>query len=245
MRIAILTDTHFGARNDSQQFLDYFLGFIENQFLPECEKQNIDTVLHLGDLMDRRKFVNFNTLNQVRERFIEKLEERNMKMYCLIGNHDTYFKNTNEVNSLTELFGKRYNCFVPIDKPTDISLGGKVFGMVPWINKENKEECDKFLEKSDLSVYENKYIKMFVLDGKSQSKLDAFVDMLYDAKVGSLTIVENDAGVIEDTDVADMSLDTLALIYKEAEDFYETIEGINVSKLKRLIQEIYMEALSQ
>jgi len=348
MRIAILTDTHFGARNDSQQFLDYFLGFIENQFLPECEKQNIDTVLHLGDLMDRRKFVNFNTLNQVRERFIEKLEDRGMKMYCLIGNHDTYYKNTNEVNSLTELFGKRYECFVPIDTPQDITLGGKVFGMVPWINKENKEECDEFLKNSnadimcghfelsgyevlrgvkfdggmsdnllrrfgevwsghfhmrhnknnvrylgtpyqitfsdlheqkgfyvydtesgdldfisnnekmflhidytdetdidDLTKYENKYLKLFVKERKSQSKFDAFVDNLYDAKVGSLTIVENEETDIEDTEVADMSLDTLSLIYKEAEDFYETIEGINVSRLKRLIQEIYMEAISQ
>ena len=349
MRIAILTDTHFGARNDSQQFLDYFLGFIENQFLPECEKQNIDTVLHLGALMDRRKSVNFNTLNQVRERFIEKLEERNIKMYCLIGNHDTYYKNTNEVNSLTELFGKRYECFIPIDNPMDITLGDKVFGMVPWINNENKEECDEFLKNSradivcghfelsgyevlrgvkfdggmsdnllrrfdevwsghfhmrhsknnvrylgtpyqitfsdlheqkgfyiydtesgdldhiendermflhidytdetnidDLSEYENKYLKLFVRERKSQSKFDTFVDNLYDAKVGSLTIIENDdSSVIEDTEVADMSLDTLSLIYKEAEDFYETIEGINVSRLKRLIEEIYMEALSQ
>ena len=349
MRIAILTDTHFGARNDSQQFLDYFLGFIENQFLPECEKQNIDTVFHLGDLMDRRKFVNFNTLNQVRERFIEKLEERNIKMYCLIGNHDTYYKNTNEVNSLTELFGQRYDCFIPIDTPMDITLDGKVFGMVPWINKENKEACDEFLKNSnadimcghfelsgyevlrgvkfdggmsdnllrrfgevwsghfhmrhtknnirylgtpyqitfsdlyeqkgfyvydtesgeldfiennermflhidyrdtteidDLSEYENKYLKLFVRARTSQSKFDTFVDNLYDAKVGSLTIIENDAdSVIEDTEVADMSLDTLSLIYKEAEDFYETIEGINVSRLKRLIQEIYMEAISQ
>ncbi len=81
---------------------------------------------------------------------------------------------------------------------------------------------------------------------KSQSKFDTFVDNLYDAKVGSLTIIENDdSAVIEDTEVADMSLDTLSLIYKEAEDFYETIEGINVSRLKRLIQEIYMEAISQ
>ena len=144
MRIAILTDTHFGARNDSQQFLDYFLDFIENQFLPSVKKQNIDTVLHLGDLMDRSKFVNFNTLNQVRERFIEKLEERGMKMYCIIGNHDTYYKNTNQVNSLTELFGKRYECFIPIDQPKISASVGKMFGMVPWINKENKEQCDHF-----------------------------------------------------------------------------------------------------
>ncbi len=348
MRIAILTDTHFGARNDSQQFLDYFLDFIENQFLPKCEEEGIDTILHLGDLMDRRKFVNFNTLNQVRERFIERLQERGMKMYCIIGNHDTYYKNTNQVNSLTELFGERYDCFVPIDQPTDICLGGKMLGMVPWINKENREECEEFLKNSkadimcghfelsgyevfrgvkfdggmsdnllrrfdevwsghfhtrhhknnvrylgtpyqitfsdlyeskgfyiydtvesslefienpdrmflhidytddldidNLSEYENKFIKVFVKEKKSQTKFDTFIDNLYDAKVGSVTIIENEESVVEDTEVADMSLDTLSLIYKEAEDFYSTIEGVNTARLKRLIQEIYMEALSK
>lgn len=348
MRTAILTDTHFGARNDSQQFLDYFLGFIENQFLPLCKEQGISTIIHLGDLMDRRKFVNFNTLNQVRQRFIEKLEEMDITMYCLIGNHDTYYKNTNEINSLKELFGDRYTRFVVIENPSEIEIGNKVFGLVPWINKENKEECDEFLKNthadivcghfelrgyevmrgvqfdggmddnllrrfdrvwsghfhtrhtknniqylgtpyqitfadlheskgfyvydtetdqmdfvfnedkmylhinytddlilSDLSKYENKYLKIFVAEKKSQTKLDTLVDNLYDAKVASVTIVENETTKIEDNEIADMTLDTLALIYKEAEDFYAQMEEINVSKLKNLIQDIYMEAISQ
>jgi uncharacterized protein YqfB (UPF0267 family) len=98
---------------------------------------------------------------------------------------------------------------------------------------------------SDLSQYEGKYLKVFVREKKSQSKLDTLVDNLYDAKVASVTIIENDNSSIEDNELADMTLDTLALIYKEAEDFYAQMEEINVSKLKNLIQDIYMEAISQ
>ena len=72
MKIAFLADTHFGARNDAPLFLDHFLDFFENQFFPYLEENKIDTIIHLGDLMDRRKFVNFHTLNQVRKRFMDR-----------------------------------------------------------------------------------------------------------------------------------------------------------------------------
>jgi len=101
-----------------------------------------------------------------------------------------------------------------------------------------------FGELTDLSEYEGKYIKLFVQEKKNQSKFDTFVENLYEAKVGSLTIIEEDLQVNVDEEVADMSLDTLSLIYKEAEDFYASIEGIDVNKLKQLIQDIYMEAIS-
>ena len=82
MKIAILADTHFGARNDSQLFLDYFTNFFENTFFPECEKRGVKTIIHLGDLMDRRKYVNFHTLHQMRTRFMDRLESE--KINCQI-----------------------------------------------------------------------------------------------------------------------------------------------------------------
>ena len=44
MKIAIITDTHFGARNDSVQFDEYFYQFYEGQFFPYLQKNNIKTV---------------------------------------------------------------------------------------------------------------------------------------------------------------------------------------------------------
>ena len=43
MKIALITDTHFGARNDSLIFSDYMRDFYTNQFFPYLKENNIKT----------------------------------------------------------------------------------------------------------------------------------------------------------------------------------------------------------
>jgi len=145
MKIAILNDTHFGARGDSQIFCDYFFKFFDDVFFPYCVENKIDTILHLGDFLDRRKFVNFNTLSQVRTKILDRLDELDMEIHCLLGNHDTFYKNTNDLNSLREVFNN-YPRFHIYENPTTIQLGGCNFGIVPWINNENKDESLDFIK---------------------------------------------------------------------------------------------------
>ena len=144
MKIAIITDTHFGARSDSPIFLHHFFKFTDEIFLPYLEKNNIDTVFHLGDLLDRRKFINFATLNEVRKRFIKPLMEKN-KVYAILGNHDVYFKNTNEVNSMRELFHKDFGDGL-IEHPKVIEFDGTKIAFLPWITKDNYDECMTFIQ---------------------------------------------------------------------------------------------------
>jgi DNA repair exonuclease SbcCD nuclease subunit len=146
MKIAIINDTHFGARNDSSIFLNYFLEFFEEQFFPYCIENKIDQVMHLGDLMDRRKYVNFNTLHEVRKRFFEKFTEHEIHLHCIVGNHDTFYKNTNEINSLKELFTGKNDYFHLYEKPTPLEFGGLCVGLIPWMADENREECEEFLK---------------------------------------------------------------------------------------------------
>ena len=134
MQIALINDSHFGARNDSPIFLEYFLSYYENHFFPYLEKHNIKTVFHLGDLLDRRKYVNFHTLSSVQSRFIDRIEQMELDFYCLIGNHDTYFKNTNKINSVSELFKSKMKV---ISSPTEIEVGGVTFAAFPWLNSTN------------------------------------------------------------------------------------------------------------
>ena len=98
MKLCIINDTHFGVRNDSAVFLEHFILFFEEQFFPYCVDNNIDTVLHLGDFFDRRKYINFKVLNQVRKRIIDKFKDNNITLHVVIGNHDTFYKNTNTIN---------------------------------------------------------------------------------------------------------------------------------------------------
>ena len=109
MKIAIITDTHFGARNDNNNFNEYFYKFYEEQFFPYLKEHNIKDCIHLGDIMDRRKFVSYRIAKDFRERFILPFSKLEINLHVLVGNHDTYFKNTNEVNSVEELIGNRYN----------------------------------------------------------------------------------------------------------------------------------------
>jgi DNA repair exonuclease SbcCD nuclease subunit len=135
-KIALITDQHFGARNDSPQFLDFYKKFYDEVFFPTLSERNIDTVLILGDTFDRRKYVNFYTYKRAREMFFDKLHVRGIKVHMLAGNHDTYFKNTNEVNSVRLLL-QEYDNINVIDHPATIYVDDTPICMMPWICPEN------------------------------------------------------------------------------------------------------------
>ena len=149
MKIALVTDTHFGARNDSPVFMEHFMRFFDRVFFPRVAAEGITTIIHLGDFLDRRKFVNFLTLNAVRNGFIQRLEESGATMHCILGNHDIFFKNKSEVNSLQELFSDK---FVVHDKPTTLEFDGLPIALLPWINKENEEESLRFINETDAPI---------------------------------------------------------------------------------------------
>jgi len=103
MKIALLNDTHFGARNDSPIFDDYFHKFYNDIFFPYLKEHNIKTLIHLGDIVDRRKFINFRIAHNFRHKFLQRLWDEKIDTHILIGNHDIYFRNTNKVNAIKEL----------------------------------------------------------------------------------------------------------------------------------------------
>ena len=109
MKICILGDTHFGARSDSIPFHNYMEKFYSEFFFPELEKRGVDTIIQLGDLFDRRKFINFNSLYLCRKYFFNKLRDNNITLHTLLGNHDVAFKNTLEVNSTSLLLQEYEN----------------------------------------------------------------------------------------------------------------------------------------
>jgi len=139
LKVAIITDQHFGARNDSIAFLDFYEKFYDNTFFPTLDANSIDTVLVLGDTFDRRKYVNFYALDRAKKMFFDKLEERGIRVHMLAGNHDTYYKNTNEVNS-PDLLLVEYGNIDVISKPETIVIDGTSICMMPWICPENYQE---------------------------------------------------------------------------------------------------------
>jgi DNA repair exonuclease SbcCD nuclease subunit len=151
MKISLITDQHFGARNDSLHFLDFYEKFYKNTFFPTIDNNGINTVLILGDTFDRRKYVNFYSLKRTKEMFFDELAKRGIKVHMLAGNHDTYFKNTNDVNSV-DLLLREYDNVQVIDEPTTITVDNTSICMIPWICPENYEQCLKEIEGTDADL---------------------------------------------------------------------------------------------
>ena len=145
MKVAILNDTHCGIRNSSEIFLNNSEEFYNNVFFPECEKHGIKQIVHLGDYYDHRKFVNFKALNHNRRVFLDQLRKRGMSMDIILGNHDVYYKNTNELNSLKECLGHYMNEVHIVTEPTVMQYDSLKMGLVPWICQDNYELCMNFI----------------------------------------------------------------------------------------------------
>lgn len=152
MKVAVLGDTHFGVRNDNQAFHDYFEKFYRDVFFPYLRDNNIKQIIQLGDLFDRRKYINFYTLKRVREYFFDPIVTNDLHMHVFVGNHDTYFKNTNEVNS-PELLLQDYAGFVHVhSEPVDIDVDGTKLTLLPWVCSDNYKRCMNHANETDSQI---------------------------------------------------------------------------------------------
>ena len=145
MKIAILNDTHCGVRNSNDIFLNNAEKFFTDVFFPHLLAHGIKHIVHLGDYFDNRKFINFSALNRNRQYFLAKLREYGITMDIICGNHDTFFKNTNELNSLKELLGHYMNEIHIVHKPTVMDYDGMKMALLPWICNENEAESLDFI----------------------------------------------------------------------------------------------------
>jgi UDP-2,3-diacylglucosamine pyrophosphatase LpxH len=140
MEIALITDTHAGVRNDSVAFHDKSKLFYDNVFFPYLKSHDIKMVCHLGDVVDRRKYVNFNTAARLRADFLEPLAEMGIDVAFIAGNHDTFFKASNELNSLQELIAARYEKFIIADNfAFEIYVDEGPILLIPWICDQNRK----------------------------------------------------------------------------------------------------------
>lgn len=149
MKIALITDQHLDGRKGNLAFWNYFQKFYDDIFFPTLEKEGVRTIIDLGDTFDNRKSMDFNTFNRVNENYFKRLKD--YEVHMILGNHCTYYKNTNKINS-PELLLEQYRNIRIYSEPKEILLGGKVFLMMPWINQENKAECLRLIANSEADI---------------------------------------------------------------------------------------------
>jgi DNA repair exonuclease SbcCD nuclease subunit len=147
MKVAIITDQHFGARKNSKLFHDYFLKFYNDVFFPTLEEQGITTVVDMGDTFDSRKGIDFSALSWAKNNYYDRLQDMGIKVHTIVGNHTAYYKNTNQVNAV-DLLLREYDNVTVYSEPTEVMLGQLPVLFIPWINQENEANTLKLIEKT-------------------------------------------------------------------------------------------------
>jgi DNA repair exonuclease SbcCD nuclease subunit len=148
MKIAILGDMHLGVRNDSPNFHALQDKFYTNIFIPYLLENDIKVVCQLGDMFDRRKYINFNTLSECKRFFFQPLQESGIELHTLLGNHDLYYRESLSVNSTGLLLGEFTNITI-YDEPTKVIFDDTSIDIIPWICKENVDEAIEFIRDSN------------------------------------------------------------------------------------------------
>lgn len=151
MKLCILGDSHFGARGDSLDFHKYFQKFYDDVFFPYLIENKITTIFQMGDLFDRRKYINFNSLYLSRKYFFDACAANDITLHTLIGNHDVAFKNTLDVNSPSLVINDYKNIKVYQNFDT-VDFDGLSVDVVPWICDENESDIFNKIKSSKSEI---------------------------------------------------------------------------------------------
>ena len=151
MKLLLITDQHFGVRNDNVHFINRYKKFYSQIVIPFIKASGIDTVMCLGDTFDKRRSINFLSLSEAKQMWFDPLAELGVKMHMLVGNHDIYYKNTLRVNAPRELLGS-YNNITVYDEPTTVNFDGLDILLLPWIADDNYDKTLLTITQSEATV---------------------------------------------------------------------------------------------
>lgn len=147
MKISLITDLHLGYKENTIQSkmmydtLDWFFDYVK--------KENIQNIFILGDIFNHRQTIDFMTIKNTYDHLINPIIENNIQAYIIAGNHDCYYKNTNEIYSVELLFSHIKNLHLVKEQPENTIIGNTTFQMIPWMCPENYQNCMDIIQKSN------------------------------------------------------------------------------------------------
>ena len=151
MKVLLITDQHFGVRNDNQYLLASYKKFYNNIVIPFIKASGIKEIINLGDTFDKRRQINFMSLDAAKEMWFDPIKDLGCHMRMLIGNHDIYYKNTLRINAPNELLGEYGNIDL-IEEPTTSNIGGCDILFLPWICDENYDRTFRSVTESTAPI---------------------------------------------------------------------------------------------
>jgi hypothetical protein len=103
----------------------------------------------MGDAFDSRKSIDYQSFEWAKRVVFEPLSKYDVHM--ITGNHDCYYKNTNNVNS-PNLLLQSYPNVKTYSSPTEIKVGNLNVLLIPWICMENEEQSLKAIKNTKSKI---------------------------------------------------------------------------------------------
>jgi DNA repair exonuclease SbcCD nuclease subunit len=138
-RVAIFSDLHLGTHQNSIFWHNIALNWTD-WFVAKLKNQNIDTVLFLGDFFDHRDEIAVNTLD-IGYKILTKFQD--IKLIMIPGNHDSFYKEHSEINSLN-IFNGWKNVQL-INDISSLDFGNTAATFVPWGGDISKVQWTPYL----------------------------------------------------------------------------------------------------
>ena len=138
-KAACLTDIHFGLKSNSITHNEDCLNFVD-WFITKAKEEGCETCFFLGDWHNNRSTLNIITLNYSLQA-LEKLNDNFDRVYFIPGNHDLYYRDRRDVQSVE--FAKHLKNVVICN---DWFSDGDVV-IAPWLIGEDYKKIKKMTGK--------------------------------------------------------------------------------------------------
>ena len=149
---ACFTDIHYGLKQNSRLHLDDCHRYMD-WFIAEAKARNAETCIFLGDWSHHRSSVNVATMNaSIKD--LKRLNDNFEKVYFITGNHDLYYRDKRELNSIE--YARDLPNFVMVDEwlvQDDVAI-------VPWLVGSEWKKVEKLKVKYMFGHLELPYFKM-------------------------------------------------------------------------------------
>jgi DNA repair exonuclease SbcCD nuclease subunit len=156
-KAAIFTDLHLGLKSNSKTHNDDCVEFVD-WFIDTAKKHGCETAIFCGDWNHNRNSINITTMNAGLE-CLEKLGKAFDRTVFFPGNHDLYYKDRRDMNSVA--FGKHVPGIQMITEP--IVMDEVAF--IPWLVGDEWKNLKKIKSRYMFGHFE---LPMFMMNAMVQ-----------------------------------------------------------------------------
>ena len=166
-KIACISDIHLGVHQNSQTWHNIAINFAK-WFDKELKLRGIKDIIIAGDIFHNRHEIGVNTIHCAYE-FFDIL--KNYNILTITGNHDCYYKDKSDINSISILDG--YKNITVFKELKTVNLNDKVFCFCPWgIPVEEIPPCDVVIGHFEILNFKMNAHKVCDHGVESESLLD-------------------------------------------------------------------------